>query len=114
MNDATMDVLHGMLRGLAARQRVINDNIANVETPNFHAQRVEFEAALRDAVKSGRNGDIAPEILPTNDPALPNGNNVSIDKEIVAMQDTGLRYQLAIEAMNAKLMILRTSIKGAI
>ena len=114
MNDATLDALHGMLRGLAARQRAINDNIANVETPNYTAKRVEFEDALRAAVASGGNADIAPTVLASTDDPLPNGNNVSIDKEIVAMQDTEIRYQLAIEAVSAKLNILRTSIKGAI
>jgi flagellar basal-body rod protein FlgB len=112
MNDATLDALHGMLRGLAARQRAINDNIANVETPNYTAKRVEFEQALRNAVQAGTNADVAPNVVLSRDPALPNGNNVSIDKEVVAMQDTGIRYQLAIEAVNAKLSILRTSIKG--
>jgi flagellar basal-body rod protein FlgB len=112
MNDATLNALHGMLRGLAARQRAINDNIANVETPNYTAKRVEFEQALRNAVASGGDADVTPLVTTSKDPALPNGNNVSIDKEIVAMQDTGIRYQLAIEAVNAKLSILRTSIKG--
>ena len=114
MNDPTLDALHGMLRGLAARQRVIADNIANVETPNFTARRVEFEASLRDAVRSGKSGDIAPTIVSTDDPRLPNGNNVQIEKEMVDMQDTGLRYQLAIEAVTAKLALLRTSIKGGL
>jgi flagellar basal-body rod protein FlgB len=114
MNDATLDVLHGMLRGLAARQRVINENIANVETPGYSAKRVEFESALRDAIASGASGDIAPAIVASGDAPLPNGNNVSLDKEVIAMQDTGLRYQLAIEAVNSKLQLLRTSIKGAL
>ena len=103
-----------MLRGVAQRQRTISDNIANLETPNFTARRVEFEGALRQAIESGRSGDIAPTIVRTDDPALPNGNNVSIDKEILALQDTGLRYQLAIEAMTSKLNLIRSSMRSTL
>ena len=102
-----------MLRGLAQRQRTIADNIANLETPNFTAKRVEFESSLRAALASGDSGNVAPTIVGTNDPALPNGNNVSIDKEIVALQETGLRYQLGIEAMTSKLNLLRSSMRSS-
>ena len=34
------------------RQRVIANNIANINTPGYHAQRVEFENALAASVKS--------------------------------------------------------------
>jgi flagellar basal-body rod protein FlgB len=114
MNDVTMDALHGLLRGLAQRQRTISDNIANIETPNFKAQRVEFENALSEALASGRSADVRPSIVPTNDPSLPNGNNVAIDQEVVLLQDTQLRYQLAIEAMTAKLNLIRSSMRSSI
>jgi flagellar basal-body rod protein FlgB len=114
VNDVTMDALHGLLRGLAARQRTISDNIANIETPGFKAKRVEFENALADALASGRSADVKPSIVASNNPALPNGNNVAIDQEIVALEDTQLRYQLAIEAMTAKLAIIRSSMRSSI
>lgn len=112
MNDVTMDALQSLLRGLAARQRATADNIANLETPGFTARRVEFEQALTAALKGGGDPNVQPTVVRTNDPALPNGNNVSIDKEIVALQDTSLRYQLAIEAVTSKLNLIRTSIRG--
>ena len=109
-----MDALQGMLRGLAQRQRTISDNIANLETPNFIAKRVEFEGALRQALESGESANIAPRIVSSSDPALPNGNNVSIDKEVIALQENGLRYQLAIEAMTAKLNLIRSSMRSTL
>jgi flagellar basal body rod protein FlgB len=33
MNDVTMTALHTALRGLSTRQRVIADNVANIQTP---------------------------------------------------------------------------------
>lgn len=103
-----------MLRGLSQRQRAISDNIANIETPGFTAKRVEFESALREALASGRSGNITPTTVESNDPALPNGNNVSIDKEIVALQETNLRYQLGIEAMTSKLNLIRSSMRSTL
>lgn len=114
MSDLTMDALQSMLRGLAERQRVISDNIANIETPGFIARRVEFEDALTAAIKGGGDANVAPKVLRTNDAALPNGNNVQVDKEVVALQDTQLRYQLAIEAMTAKLNLIRSSMRSSL
>lgn len=101
-----------MLRGLAERQRIINDNIANVETPRFTARRVEFEDALRSAIEDGTDANITPTVLENNDPRLPNGNNVSVDKEIVALQDTALRYQLGIQAITNKFNGIRAAMRN--
>ena len=45
-------------------------------------------------------------------PTRMNGNNVSIDQEIVGLTETALRHQLVVEAMNGKFRLLRTSILG--
>jgi flagellar basal-body rod protein FlgB len=52
-DSVTISALSSALDGLAQRQRAIADNIANVNTPNYHAKRVQFEEALADAVASG-------------------------------------------------------------
>jgi flagellar basal-body rod protein FlgB len=43
----TSDILHRALDGLSVRQRVISNNLANAETPNFKASEVIFEAQLQ-------------------------------------------------------------------
>ena len=50
MIDSTGSVIYAALNGLAARQRVIANNVANVETPGFIAGRVSFEDSLREAI----------------------------------------------------------------
>ena len=47
----------------------------------------------------------------TTDPTLPNGNNVNVDTETVALVDTGSRYQLATQSMNNEFSILRDSLR---
>src|SRR5262249_36132472 len=111
MLDLTMQAIQASLDGLAARQRITAQNIANAETPGYLAQDVTFEDSLSAAISNGdpTQATIAPG--PTNDPVNINGNNVSVDKETLSMVDTGLRYQLATESMNNKFRVLHDSMR---
>jgi flagellar basal-body rod protein FlgB len=113
MNDVTMTAIHAALSGLAARQRTIADNIANVETPGFLARKVDFERSLQGAMAAGRPEATALSTRLSNEATNLNGNNVQIDDETLAMVDTNLRYQAMTEAMNGKFRVLRASIRGA-
>jgi len=112
--DATISALHAALNGLSERQRVISDNIANLETPQFLAGRVDFEDSLARALGEGTDPLTTTETSFSHslDATLPNGNNVSLDTESLAGIDTQLRYQLATTAVNDKFRILRTAIGG--
>ena len=110
MHDLTVATVHTALRGISQRQRVIANNIANVETPGFVAKKVSFEESLRAAVRSGAPEASSVAVAPTEAPANLNGNNVQLDDETLALVDSGLHYQLMVEAMNAKFGLLRTSI----
>lgn len=112
VNDLTTDTLHAAMRGLASRQRVIADNIANIDTPGFLAGRVQFEDALRQAQAGGDVGGVLPTTARSAAPTGVNGNNVQLDEETLTNIDTGLRYQVAVEAMSAKFGLLRTAISG--
>jgi flagellar basal-body rod protein FlgB len=110
--DATSTALHAALTGLAQRQRVTADNIANINTPGFLAGRVDFESSLRSAIGNGESpsisgGTVARSLQPTNI----NGNNVNLDSETVTATETGLRYQLALNALDGKYSLLRTALR---
>jgi flagellar basal-body rod protein FlgB len=111
--DITIDAIQASLRGLAVRQRTIADNMANVETPGFIANRVDFESALRTALDDGQSPQqVEATSTPTSDPISPNSSNVNVDAETVDMIDTGLRYQLMVQGINSKFQILKTAIRG--
>ena len=112
VSDPAAGAIQTALRGLTARQRVTATNVANAQTPGYLAGRVDFESALREAAGTSRAGAIAPTVSRSEDPAGPNGNNVSLDNETISMMDTTMRYQLMVDAMNAKFRYLRTSIRG--
>jgi flagellar basal-body rod protein FlgB len=112
ITDATSTALHAALSGLAQRQRVTADNIANLQTPGFLAGVVDFESSLRGAIAGGETpslngGSVARSLQPTNT----NGNNVNLDQETVTATETGLRYQLALNALDGKYNVLRSALR---
>jgi flagellar basal-body rod protein FlgB len=112
IGDLTSSALHAALSGLAERQRVTADNIANVNTPGFLAGRVDFESSLRGALSGGETpsisgGTVARSLEPTNT----NGNNVNLDAETLIATETGLRYQLALNALDGKYSVLRNALR---
>jgi flagellar basal-body rod protein FlgB len=112
MNDITMSALEDALHGLALRQKAIADNIANVQTPGYLAERVDFETSLRDALGSGMRDAVVPTMTRSLDPTRQDGNNVNLDDETVGALETNLRYQTTIDAVNAKFRLLRSAITG--
>ena len=112
IGDVTTSALKAALDGLAQRQRVTADNIANINTPGFLAGRVDFESSLRGAIAGGddpasANAVVARSLEPTNT----NGNNVNLDSETIIATETGLRYQLALNALDGKYNQLRTALR---
>jgi flagellar basal-body rod protein FlgB len=104
---------HFALDALAKRQRVIADNISNVETPGFLAGRVSFEDALAQALHDGDPSEATASVARSLEPTREDGNNVNLDHEMLANVDTNLRYQTMLRAVDDKFGILRTVIKGA-
>jgi flagellar basal-body rod protein FlgB len=109
--------------GLSARQQVISNNIANVDTPGFKAGRVSFETSLRRALQGGTALSVTdprhlqpPEYQPNpsvqvlNTVGRTDGNNVDIDLEMSQLAETSIRYSALVEVMGKRLASLRTVI----
>jgi flagellar basal-body rod protein FlgB len=112
-DDVTTQALQVSLTGLAMRQRVTANNIANIQTPNFRAGKVQFENALQSAIAHGTSpGAVRPTVAQSLEPTQLNGNNVNLDEETLSNVDTGLRYQLALRAMDSKFGLISDVIKG--
>ncbi|SCX38356.1 flagellar basal-body rod protein FlgB [Klenkia marina] len=112
IGDTTTTALHAALSGLAQRQRVSADNIANVNTPGFLAGRTDFESNLRSELSSGDSpaitgGSVHRSLAATRT----DGNNVDLDSETVIATETGLRYSLALQALNGKYDLLSAAMR---
>lgn len=112
LDDVTSVTLATALSALSQRERVSADNIANLETPGYTAQRVSFEDSLRAAVGAGDPASALVTTSASGDPAGINGNNVSLDAEIVDDTKSQMQYQLLSTAVSAKFALLSAVIKG--
>ncbi|MDH2414634.1 flagellar basal body rod protein FlgB [Nocardioides sp. CER19] len=114
VSDGVSLALHTALNGLSQRQQVIADNIANVDTPGFRAQSIDFEDSLRSAIESGsfdsssaRAAHVVATEVPTDTPVGANGNNVDLRKETIAALQTQYSYQILGRAMTDHLGLLK-------
>ena len=112
LDDITSVTLSTALSGLAQRERVSANNIANIDTPNFSAGRVNFEDALRSAVAAGDPSSASFSVTSTGETPGVNGNNVDLDTEVVDDEKTQMQYSLISGAVSAKFNLLDTVIKG--
>ncbi|WP_246142803.1 flagellar basal body rod protein FlgB [Nocardioides rubriscoriae] len=112
-SDPVSAVLGFALDGLAARQRTIADNIANIDTPGFRSSYVDFESVLRSAVDEGEG---APGVLAgavplagaSDSPVGANGNNVDLRKETLAAMQSQFQYQMITRAVSDRFELVRT------
>ncbi|HEV7725734.1 MAG: flgB [Modestobacter sp.] len=112
ITDSTMTSLHAALTGLQQRQRVTADNIANIQTPGFLAGRVDFESTLKGEIANGQRAVVGQSAVRQSlDPTRTDGNNVNLDTETTIATETGLRYQLALNALDGKYSLLRSALR---
>ena len=111
MPDAVSAVLSSALDGLALRQNVIADNIANVDTPGFRATSVDFESSLSAALERGEmtSEGIAPQTTPSNAPVGPNGNNVDLRQESLSAIQSQFQYQMMTRAVTDHFSLITTA-----
>ena len=113
--DPVSSVLHSALDGLALRQRVIADNIANVDTPGFRATSVDFESSLQSAIADGvhrRRPRDRRRPRPTDTPVGANGNNVDLRKETLAAMQSQFQYQMVTRAVSDRFDLIKTVVAG--
>jgi flagellar basal-body rod protein FlgB len=111
-SDPVGSALHSALDGLAYRQRVAADNIANVDTPGFTATRVDFEDSLRSALATGEGTDAEPSTTLSTAQAGANGNNVDLGAETMTAMQATFSYQLLSRAVGDRFGLVSTAIGG--
>jgi len=121
LDNPLFNLLEGGLDGLGLRQKVIADNIANVDTPDFKRSDVNFEKFLQAALDSKKSSSekqfTAP--MPSGNFVIKDesttfrndGNNVDIDLEMTRMAENSLHYNSLVTMLNAHLSLLRQVIK---
>jgi flagellar basal-body rod protein FlgB len=134
----TLNLMNGLTQKmgyLQVRQRVLSENISNVNTPKYKAQDVkapDFEATLNQSKKAV--GDAKPLALITTSPGhlnfimsttgtkseaqrqtyevRPDNNSVSIEEQMMRASQTTADYALVTNLYNKNVDMLTTAIKG--
>lgn len=119
-----------LLDNLWMRQNITQNNIANVDTPGFKAQYLNFEEELASRLKgAGAAGtqfgmevrqDVgnaishsAPKLYRTSSQSTRlDGNTVDMDQEQVDLVRTAVEYQYVLNSVNNDINRLRTAIKS--
>lgn len=112
-HDMTIQIMEKGLDASALRQRIISNNIANVDTPGFKRSRVEFEEHLEKALRH-RAIDLAnvrPRIRQVTTEMKDDGNNVDIDYEMSALARNTVMYNAISQSVIEKFRTLSYVLK---
>lgn len=109
ISDITTRTLSQAMRGLDAQRMAHEQNIANIETPGYLAQKVDFTSSLRRALDRGTLDDAEIETSNSLLPTRLDGNNVRLDDEVTGLTQNQLHQDLVTAALNSRYRLLRTA-----
>jgi flagellar basal-body rod protein FlgB len=122
--DKSLNTASKAMDGLSYRRNVISQNVANVDTPGYHALEMNFESELQRSLSSSPKLSMSltdskhqlskddasgafQAKLRSGGSERADGNNVDIDTELVQMTETGIRYSALTTAVSKKLSLLK-------
>lgn len=127
LDTRVLKLLEGGLDGLSLRNKVLADNIANVDTPNFKKSEVNFESILQSAIgkdtllplKTSLPGHMpgvitgaGAVVVQDNSTTIRNdGNNVDVDLEMAKVAENTIHYNSLAQALSTQLGIIRQSMQ---
>lgn len=105
--------LENFLSLTSQRQTVIATNMANIDTPGYHTQDMNFQEALAHAVSSPGQAELTPIVRKVpNLLERPDGNNVDMDRESVLMSQAQLQYQIGTQLLKSRFHQMLLAING--
>ena len=112
-----LDLLTRLLNASEMRQKVISQNIANVNTPGYKRMGVDFESALAEELTRDAPTPQSRQATPTVTytaglETRTGGNNVDIDMEIGQMGKNALLQQVYLQVMGIEMGMMRKAIDG--
>lgn len=123
----TFNTLGQALNYASLKQKVISQNIANVDTPNYKSKDVSFNSIFQNELDQpfntyrtdkrhldfSSNGTNQPEIVTrTNVQYNNNGNSVDMDTEMSDLATNQIYYDALVQQLNSKFSNLQSVITG--
>ena len=92
---------------LSDRQKLVVSNIANIDTPGYKAQDIDFQFEFQTSILGG-----GPHVVDTPGLVIKNdGNNVSLDREMRLLAENALRFAVATNLARSELQTLKSAIE---
>ena len=110
-------MMHNLTRALdltSLRQRVVTENIANIDTPGYQTRDIDFAGEFQKAL-NGQDSDRSEAVAVRTLRGLeqrPDGNNVSIDRESLLMAQNQLQFQTGVAVLRSEFNRLQLAISG--
>lgn len=109
-----LDTMSALARHAAKRHAVIADNIANADTPGYKAQDLKpFADVFAQSVREGKSiqaVDADTMAMPTGDIASPNGNNVSLEQQMMLSVQNKVDHDMALAVYKKTLDMMKMAI----
>jgi flagellar basal-body rod protein FlgB len=103
--DTVHIALERAMQGSGLRHQALAENLANINTPGYRRQDVDFHTALQAAMPAGRDAVAATPIETTVDaaaPMRPDGNSVDVDAESANLAQNALEYEALAQVLRAR------------
>jgi flagellar basal-body rod protein FlgB len=94
---------------LAAREKTVTSNIANVDTPGYKTKDIDFQSEFQSMLQGSSSGPAPQEVgglRVKND-----GNNVNLDRETRLLSENSLRFTAATNLLKGQFRMLKSAIK---
>jgi len=105
-----MTRLNQFLDATAYRGGVIADNIANIDTPGYHARDLDFRSQLTSLMSGGTQSSKPRVTEVAGLTERPDGNNVNMDREGLALGQVQLQFQAGVALMKSEIHRLNQAI----
>lgn len=109
--DPTQNLLGAALRGAAARQTALAQNLANANTPGYQRVDVDFHSMLEQASGARRTEtvDFTAEVDGAAQMRL-DGSTVDVDREAAELAANGLEYQALVSVAQGRIGIIQSAL----
>jgi flagellar basal-body rod protein FlgB len=99
VTSSTADALGKYLNLTSEQLKLTASNLANIDTPGYHAQGFDFEQAFGAALQ----GSAAPAVRDVDGlVARPDGNTVSLDRESLQLAKSQLQFRTGVALLKSE------------
>ncbi len=118
------------------RHRVLSENVANIDTPDYHTQRLDpdaFRQSLREALDASRHDRwqrvelrrnpqfmhnahgqlrVDPDVEPAQNKLFHDGTNARLEQLMTSAAENALHHQLALNLLKSRYNRMMSAIRG--